>query len=440
MASLFLFWAVGCGDVPRQLSPQDAPGDPGEPGTLGDLGGPRDGPLDPEPLADAPSPRSDEAADAPSPPAPEPPRDAPSPPPDGPGDRGPGGTPEPQVDGYGPQVDGSAPRVDGYVDAAVDLPSWPPPPEPRDGPVDSQDPPVDAPTPVADAPGELIPDLPAPTDLGPDVAPPDSGSGQTILWAGAGDIASCSHDRDLETAELLDRLAPDVVFTAGDNAYPDGTAADFSDCYDPTWGRHLAITRPVPGNHEYNSAGAAPYFAYFGAAAGDPSQGWHAYDVGTWRVYALNSECWEVGGCDLADPQQLWLEADLDANPRTCVAAHWHRPRYSSGEHGGGDMVDAYSLLYQHGAELVVVGHDHDYERFAPQDDQGGTDVLGIVEVVVGTGGASQRAFNAPEPNSLVRLTGEYGVLACELGEGTYACRFVRVDDAVLDEFSGSCR
>ena len=146
------------------------------------------------------------------------------------------------------------------------------------------------------------------------------------VFVGAGDIANCGHSNDEATAKLLDSI-PGTVFTTGDNVYPDGTAAQFADCYAPTWGRHKDRTRPAPGNHDYHTAGAAGYFNYFGAAAGDPGKGYYSYNLGAWHIISLNSEV-------TSSAQEQWLRADLAANNSRCTLAYWHHPRFSSGQHG----------------------------------------------------------------------------------------------------------
>ena len=259
----------------------------------------------------------------------------------------------------------------------------------------------------------------------------DSASAYPVL-VGAGDIGSCSSSADSATGRLLDRI-PGTVFAAGDIAYQSGTAAQFVKCYGPAWGRFRSRTRPVPGNHDYGSAGAAPYFAYFGAAAGTAGQGWYAYDVGTWRVYSLNSNCASVGGCGAGSAQETWLRADLAANPRACVAAVWHHPLFSSGQHGATAATrPLWDALYEAGADIVINGHDHDYERFAPQRPNGSADPgAGIREFVVGTGGTGLRSFSTVRANSEVRKTGVFGVLKLELKTGGYTWRFVPVSGAV---------
>lgn len=243
----------------------------------------------------------------------------------------------------------------------------------------------------------------------------------------AGDIADCSLSGDTATAKLLDGIIGTVA-TFGDDAYPDGSAADFSQCYEPTWGRHRARTRPAPGNHEYRSAAAGPYFAYFGSAAGAGGKGWYSYSLGTWRIIVLNSNCTEVGGCGPDSPQLAWLKSTLATYAGANVLAYWHHPRFSSGEHGGASsMQAAWELLYAYGADVVLNGHDHDYERFARQDPWRRADTpFGIREFVVGTGGASVRARASTAANSQV-FSSTNGVLKLTLGGTSYSWQFVPI-------------
>ncbi len=249
------------------------------------------------------------------------------------------------------------------------------------------------------------------------------------VLVGAGDIADCSYEEDEETAKLLDNIAG-RVFTLGDNVYPDGTDGQFSDCYHPTWGRHKARTRPVPGNHDYHVSGASGYFNYFGAAAGEVGKGYYSYDVGDWHIIVLNSECDDIGGCDIDSPQGRWLQADLAANPRTCTLAYWHKPRFSSGSvHGNNDeMQDFWQLLYDAGADVVLNGHDHNYERFAPQDPDGVADPeRGIRQFVVGTGGKGLYSFGTIQPNSEIRGDNSHGVLKLTLYPTSYDWEFIPI-------------
>jgi hypothetical protein len=260
------------------------------------------------------------------------------------------------------------------------------------------------------------------TTSAPDgIATPPTSAASPFILVGAGDIASCSSNGDEATADLLETI-PGIVFTTGDNVYDNGTPSEFRDCYGPSWGRPpiKARTRPTPGNHDYNTPSATGYFGYFGAAAGDPATGYYAYDAGTWRVYVLNSNCAAIGGCDAGSPEEQWLRADLAANSRACVLAMWHHPRYSSGlEHGSSTATEAlYQALYDFNTELILAGHDHDYERFAPMTATGTIDdARGIVQFVVGTGGKSHYPFGTPQTGSFVRNNDTYGVL--RLAPGT---------------------
>jgi acid phosphatase type 7 len=261
-----------------------------------------------------------------------------------------------------------------------------------------------------------------------------------VTLIAVGDIASCTTTGDSATAKLVDGI-PGTVAVLGDAVYPSGTASQFRDCYRPTWGRFLDRTRPVPGNHEYLTANASAYFAYFGARAGDPVDGWYAYDLGAWRVYALNSNCHEIGGCDAGSRQVAWLRADLAANPRDCVLAYWHHPRFSSGRHGSqAQVAGLWNALADAGAELVLNGHDHGYERFAPQSGRGSPDPDGIVEFVVGTGGFTHYEFPNVLATSRSRDNASFGVLQLTLRAGSWTARFVPVEGASFtDEASGAC-
>jgi hypothetical protein len=247
------------------------------------------------------------------------------------------------------------------------------------------------------------------------------------VLVGAGDIAGCSTAEDEATAKLLDGIQG-TVFTLGDNAYEKGTSAEFANCYGPTWGRHKARTMPSVGNHEYYTPDASGYFGYFGSAVGDPSKGYYSYDRGAWHVVVLNGNCSKVT-CAAGSPQETWLRADLAAHPSPCTLAYWHAPLYSSGEHGNGTYVRPFwKALYQADADVVLNGHDHDYERFAPQDPFGVADpARGIREFVVGTGGRSHYPFVTVQPNSEVRSTGTSGVLKLTLHQTSYDWEFVPV-------------
>ena len=265
--------------------------------------------------------------------------------------------------------------------------------------------------------------------------------GETFV--GAGDISLCSNDGDEATAKLLDMI-PGTVFTTGDNAQANATAEEFANCYDPTWGRHKERIHPGIGNHEYQAApDAAPYFDYFGDAAGERGQGWYAYDVGTWRVYMLNANCGVVG-CTVGSVQEQWLRADLAANPRTCSIAVWHQPRWSSGSQHGSQVSTQpfWQALYDAGAEIVISGHDHDYERFTPMNASGAPDpTTGIRAFVVGTGGVALRTLAPnPLPTTEVRQAAANGLLKLTLGDGAYEWEFIPIaGQTFTDRGSGAC-
>lgn len=242
-------------------------------------------------------------------------------------------------------------------------------------------------------------------------------SADSVTFVGAGDISSCDNDNDELTAQLLDGI-PGTVFAVGDNAYENGTFNEFMNCYDPTWGRHKDRIKPVPGNHEYHTSGASAYFQYFNNI---PS--YYAYDLGSWRIYALNSEI----DVSASSEQVKWLEADLAANPKECVLAYWHEPRWSSGKNHGSTaaMQTLWQIFYEAGAELVLNGHEHNYERFAPMNAKGQADPLGLREFVVGTGGRSHYEFGTIVANSEVRDDTSFGVLKLTLRPTGYDWQFI---------------
>lgn len=210
----------------------------------------------------------------------------------------------------------------------------------------------------------------------------------------------------------------------------DGSTANYRDCYDPTWGRFNDRIKPVPGNHEYHQPDAAPYFAYFHDI---PS--YYAYDIGAWRIYALNSET----DVSADSPQVKWLQEDLAAHPKQCVLAYWHEPRWSSGTTHGNSLGKEvlWRILYEAGAELVVNGHEHNYERFTPMNAKGQPDPLGLREIVVGTGGGPLYPFGDPLPTTEVRNNTTYGVLKLTLRPKGYDWEFIPVEGSTFTD-SGS--
>jgi len=260
-------------------------------------------------------------------------------------------------------------------------------------------------------------------------------AGAIGVLVGAGDIGWCGAPGTEATARLLDRY-PGTVFTAGDNAYMSGTREEFQNCYGPGWGRHLARTRPAVGNHDFVNGGA-PYFQYFGASAGSPGAGYYSYAVGPWNVIALNSEIPSGSG----SAQMAWLQNELSTKRPACTAVYWHRPLFSSGRHGDNpDLREVWRTLYEFNVDLVIGGHDHTYERFAPQDPDGRFDpTRGIREFVVGTGGAPLYEFPNIRPNSEVR-SAVWGVAAFTLAAGSYQWEFVPVEgQAFRDSGSATC-
>jgi hypothetical protein len=265
-------------------------------------------------------------------------------------------------------------------------------------------------------------------------------TGDAVL-VGAGDIASCNSPGDEATAKLIDNIAG-TVFVAGDDAYERGDPEEFAKCYEPSWGRFKDRTRPAVGNHEYLTANAVPYFAYFGGAAGDPNKGYYSYDLGAWHIIVINSNCARVGGCAAGTPQEQWLRDDLRAHPAACTLAYWHHPRFSSGQHGNTVALEPiWRALYDSGADVVINGHDHDYERFAPQDPIGAADpARGIREFIVGTGGKNHYAIGSPIANSEVRNAVTFGVLKLTLHPTSYDWQFIpEAGKTFTDSGHGEC-
>jgi acid phosphatase type 7 len=269
--------------------------------------------------------------------------------------------------------------------------------------------------------------------------PPGPPSGKVIV--AVGDIASCSGTADEATARLVGGMEGATVLALGDEAYPEGTAEEFQECYKPAWGRFENRTKPVPGNHEYHTAEAKGYFGYFGKAAGQPGKGYYSYDLGQWHIVALNSNCEEVG-CGASSPQLSWLKADLAKDAKICTLAYFHYPLFSSGKYRPGirEVKPLWEALYAADADVVLNGHDHNYQRFAPQDPNGKADPEhGIREFVVGTGGRSHYLIVDPIANSEVYNDETYGVLRLTPRPEGYEWQFLPVEGETFTD-SGSAR
>ena len=273
---------------------------------------------------------------------------------------------------------------------------------------------------------------------------------------GAGDIAVCGSSGDEATGRIVDSVVKAdsaagveiVVATIGDNAYPSGSQGvvnDFPRCFSRSWGspRIMRLIYPSPGNHDYDSGSGAPYFAYFGDRAGPPGKGYYSYDVAGWHVVSLNSELYFGRGTPSeARAQEDWLRRDLSDHPRLCTVAYFHRPFYSSGSHGGSkEMRTLWTILYDAGADLILNGHEHHYERFLPQTPAGVVDSLrGIAQIVAGTGGGALRGLRDPlARNSVTQIHGRYGVLKLTLGAGAYNHAFIDTTGRLWDVGSGKC-
>lgn len=257
-----------------------------------------------------------------------------------------------------------------------------------------------------------------------------------------GDIA-CAPDgevtattcRQADTAKLAAAFGPQYVLTLGDQQYDDGDLSDFEGSYSRTWGRFQSITKPVPGNHEYHSSDASGYFDYFGSQTTSP--GYYAFDVGRWRIYALNSNCSDID----CDQEAAWLDRDMAAHPQTCTAIAMHHPRYSSdSQHGDSTEVQRFwEIAIEHRADLALAGHAHDYERFRAMDADGNVTAAGVVSFVVGTGGKSLYDSDGPREGSVLFYNHRAGVLALKLGDDRYGWAFKDVDGKVVDSGIARC-
>jgi len=239
---------------------------------------------------------------------------------------------------------------------------------------------------------------------------------------GQGTANAC---HEMAVSQLVVDGGYQAFLALGDLQYDTGGNNAFKRSYDPSFGRVFSITKPAPGNHEYGTKGASGYFRYFGAAAGDPTKGYYSFDIGQWHIVALNSNCGAVS-CDAGSAQEQWLRADLAAHPTLCSLVYWHHPLYSSGQHGiNKKMVPLFQAAYDGGVDVALVGHDHDYERFALQDAAGQADPNGVREFVVGTGGRNHYHLGKARRNSEARNFNTFGILALTLHPGSYDWNFV---------------
>ena len=271
--------------------------------------------------------------------------------------------------------------------------------------------------------------------------------GHTFVLVGAGDIASCKNPEGaLATAKLIEQI-PGTVFAAGDLAYEDGSTEDFNNCYDASWGRFKNRTKPALGNHEYTHRSASGYFKYWGAKAGPPGKGYYSYELGDWHIVVLNTNCGvkDLGGCGAGSPQETWLKEDLAKHPSACILAYGHHALFSSGvfkRHAvDPELKPLWEDLYAAHADLVLAGHEHSYERFAPQDPEGKADPAnGIREIVAGTGGRSHDLLGFATPNSEIRNWETFGVLKLTLAPGKYTWEFIPEEGKSFhDSGSGVC-
>ena len=278
------------------------------------------------------------------------------------------------------------------------------------------------------------PGLNLPSGLESLVQPTEEPSGSSeepeVLMA-VGDIGSCNVESDDAVAQLVNSLGGTVAIL-GDLAYEEGNDQEFQDCFDPSWGPMKDRMRPALGNHEYNTRNAAGYFDYFGSTAGTPGEGWYSYDLGGWHIVVLNSNCNDVD-CKPGTPQLTWLHDDLAKANASCLMAYWHHPRWSSGKHWNQrDVQPFWDELTSAGVDVILNGHDHDYER---------VEVDGVREFVVGTGGRSLYEFpGSPLRTTVVRSDQAYGALWMQLSAGSYRWNFLPLGDSgFTDSGSGTC-
>jgi len=272
------------------------------------------------------------------------------------------------------------------------------------------------------------------------------GEAEAQVLLAAGDIAECDHQGDEATANILARYPSATIAALGDLAYQHGTPEEFSQCYGPSWGKFKGRTKPTTGNHDEATKNAQGYWDFFGSRGGPYDRYYYSYDLGAWHVVVLNSDCWRVGGCDPADPQAEWLRRDLERHPALCTLAYWHRPPFSSGRYGAPKdtrrVRPLWRVLYGEGVDVLLTGHEHSYERFAPMNAEGQrNDARGVRLFVVGTGGGNLREFKYdPLPTTEVRQHDTWGVLKLDLKPTGYNWKFLPVaGGSFADSGSGAC-
>ncbi len=299
-------------------------------------------------------------------------------------------------------------------------------------------PPTATPTSVAPptatpVPPTATPVPPTATPAPPTNTPTPSGSDPILLVTG--DSRTGCNTGATATANLLANYSSSTLLLFNGDATSTGAYSEFTDCFNTTFGKYKAQIRPVPGNHEYGVSGASGYFTYYGAQAHSP--GYYSFDVGTWHIVALNSEI----DISSTSAQMSWLKNDLTAHPAACTIAYWHEPRWSSGSHGNNTFVSAlWQTLYDNNVELAFNGHDHDYERFAPQNPSGALDnARGITEFVIGNAGAPPYAFSTIQPNSQARMTGAYGLVQLTLHPSSYDYKWIGATGSFTDAGSAAC-
>ena len=261
----------------------------------------------------------------------------------------------------------------------------------------------------------------------------------TTVLIGGGNIATCSGNDDEKTAGILDTV-PGTIFTTGNAAYPNGTDAAYSSCFNPstTWGRHKARILPAPGDQDYKTANATGYYNYFGAAAGDPTKGYYSYDIGTWHLIALNSNCGYVA-CKAGSAQETWLANDLATHPNRCTLAYFHHPLFSAGPTTHSAVKPFWNDLYAAHADVVLNGHKHNYERLTKLNPSGAPVADGIRKIIAGTGGENHSISATLYPGTKASDGGHFGILEMTLHPAGYDWQFVSDTGSVIDGGSDAC-